>query len=211
MSKRSPDRFPRRERDFYPTPAKAVVPLLPHLRAARVRQFAEPCRGDGALVRILESAGLECIYQGDIANGQDALTVPRFPAPAITNPPYERAVLHRLIEHFLVAAEFFWLLLESDWMMTRQARPYMPHCSDVVVVGRLKWIPDSPAASLDNFARFRFDRTHGAGPILHTTATPTRAVACAQCGRAFSPTRSDARFCNHACRQRAYERRLSVR
>ena len=72
MGKRST--FERREYDFYPTPAAAVPPLIPHLRG--VRTFAEPCCGDGALVRHLKSFGLRCVYAGDIATGQDALASP---------------------------------------------------------------------------------------------------------------------------------------
>ena len=61
MGKRSS--FERREADFYPTPAKAVLPLVPFLRG--IRTFAEPCAGEGDLVRHLESFGLRCVYAGD--------------------------------------------------------------------------------------------------------------------------------------------------
>ena len=54
MGKRSG--FERSERDFYRTPPAAVPPLIPHLRG--VHSFAEPCCGDGALVRHLEAHGL---------------------------------------------------------------------------------------------------------------------------------------------------------
>ena len=53
MGKRS--NFERREADFYPTPRPAVLPLIPYLRSGGIRTFAEPCAGDGALVRHLES------------------------------------------------------------------------------------------------------------------------------------------------------------
>ena len=70
MGKRS--NFPKIPRDFVPTPLKAVEPLIPHLRG--IRTFAEPCCGDGRLVRHLESFGLRCTYAGDIHDtGQDAL------------------------------------------------------------------------------------------------------------------------------------------
>jgi hypothetical protein len=51
---------------------------------------AEPCCGDGALVRHLEPHGLRCVYQGDVATGQDALGIEHYSnADAIiTNPPY---------------------------------------------------------------------------------------------------------------------------
>src|SRR6478609_8426696 len=100
MDKRSS--FERRETDFYPTPAKAVAPLIPFLRAGAIRSFAEQCCGDGQLVRHLESFGLRCIYAGDISTGQDALARDSYGAcdSIITNPPWTRDVLHRLITHF---------------------------------------------------------------------------------------------------------------
>ena len=45
--------FERRPADFYPTPKAAVLPLIPYLRAAGIKTFAEPCCGDGDLVRHL--------------------------------------------------------------------------------------------------------------------------------------------------------------
>ena len=77
MGKRS--NFERREADFYPTPRAAVVPLIPYLRG--IRTFAEPCAGDGALVRHLESFGLRCVYGGDIRDGQDALELDHYGGP----------------------------------------------------------------------------------------------------------------------------------
>ena len=98
MGKRSS--FERREGDFYPTPRAAVLPLVPYLRG--IRSFTEPCCGDGALVRHLESSDLRCVYAGDIRNGQDALAHNHYGAAdaIITNPPYTRELMHRLIAHF---------------------------------------------------------------------------------------------------------------
>jgi hypothetical protein len=69
---------------FYPTPFEAVRPLIPHLRG--VRTFAEPCCGDGALVRHLESFRLRCVYRGDIATGQDALVRTATATPTRSSP-----------------------------------------------------------------------------------------------------------------------------
>ena len=52
MGKRSD--FERVERDFYPTPYKAVEPLIRHLPKKQFA-FAEPCAGDGALVEHIEN------------------------------------------------------------------------------------------------------------------------------------------------------------
>jgi hypothetical protein len=95
MGKRS--NFERIPRDFYPTPAAAVPPLIPHLRG--VRSFAEPCAGDGALVRHLEGFGLRCVYAGDIRDGQDALALDDYgnADAIISNPPWSRDQMHRLI------------------------------------------------------------------------------------------------------------------
>ena len=209
MSKRSP-RFERREGDAYFTPPAAVAPLIPHLRAARVRTFAEPCCGDGALVRVLESAGLRCRYQGDIATGQDALGLDSYGGAdvGVTNPPYVRPLMHALIHHLAKIAPT-WMLLELDWAATRQAEPFLPSCSDIVVVGRVRWIEGTKHAGMDNFGWFRFSAQHTGGPILHARESlPTRpSRSCRQCGEPYRAQRSDSRFCSDACRQRAHRSR----
>ena len=79
-------------------------------------------------MRHLEEFGLRCVYAGDIRSGQDALELDSYgKADAIiTNPPWSRGVLHRLIEHFQNIAPT-WLLLDSDWAQTKQAAPFLPH------------------------------------------------------------------------------------
>jgi hypothetical protein len=210
MGKRSAN-FERRERDFYPTPYAGVLPLIPYLRG--VRTFAEPCCGDGSLIRHLESFGLRCTYADDIATGQDALSVMSYGGAEviITNPPYQRALMHALIAHFQKIAPT-WLLLELDWAATKQAIPHLTHCSDIVVVGRLRWIKDSPHTGKDNFGWYRFDVRHSGGPIFRTQepAPAKRARPCDQCGESYRPSRADTRFCSPACKQRAYRERLAV-
>ena len=100
MGKRSS--FERVPRDFYPTPREAVLPLLPHL--APGTRFTEPCAGDGALVRHLESAGHHCELAYDIEGESlgvwpdDARTSLWLEGDAfITNPPWDRKVLHPII------------------------------------------------------------------------------------------------------------------
>ena len=127
-----------------------------------------PCAGDGALVRHLESFGLRCVYAGDIRTGQDALALDHYGAAdaIITNPPYTRELMHRLIAHFQRIAPT-WLLLDFDWSATQQAAPFMPHCSDIVVLARLKWIEGSKDTGKDNHAWYRFDARHSGGPVFH--------------------------------------------
>ena len=148
MGKRS--NFERVERDFYPTPYEAVVPLLPHL--APGTHFHEPCAGDGDLVRHLEADGHICDAAGDIDTGRDALDIIRTPAETfITNPPWDRRILHPLIEH-LSNIKPAWLLFDADWVHTKQSIPLIGRCQKIISIGRVKWIPDSKMTGKDNCA-----------------------------------------------------------
>jgi hypothetical protein len=160
MGKRSD--FERRERDFYPTPYAAVVPLLGHLPPRTL--FVEPCAGDGALVSHLHRHGHHCVDATDIDPGnpfigaRDALTAQIGQGQFfITNPPWERTILHPLIEHLSDQAPT-WLLFDADWMHTKQATPYLPRLRKIVSVGRVKWIPDSKMTGKDNCCWYLFDR-----------------------------------------------------
>jgi hypothetical protein len=210
MGKRS--NFERREADFYQTPRAAVAPLIPYLHG--IRSFAEPCAGDGALVRHLETFGLTCVYAGDIRSGQDALALDSYGVcdSIITNPPWSRDVLHRLITHFQDIAPT-WLLLDADWKQTRQAAPYLPCCSDIVAIGRVKWIEGSKHTGKDNACWFKFDARHTAGPVFHwrdQSEAIRRTRVCESCGKAYEPQRSSSRFCSETCRQRAHRKKLSA-
>ena len=145
--------------------------------AAAIKTFAEPCCGDGDLVQHLEPFGLVA----------DALGLDHYGAcdAIITNPPYTRDLMHRLIVHFQGTAPT-WLLLETDWMSTLQAMPYLGHCSDIVTIGRVKWIEDSKHTGKDNHAWFRFDASHKGATAIHRRnqgediAPLRRAAVCEQ-------------------------------
>jgi hypothetical protein len=169
MGKRSD--FKRVERDFYPTPMAAVVPLIPHLPAGA--SYVEPCAGDGTLVRHLERFEMECLIACDVEPKDgfisqfDAL---EFQVPVgigcdyiITNPPWDRKILHPMIEHFS-AMRPTWLLFDADWVHTKQAAHFMPYLRKIVSVGRVKWIPDSKMTGKDNCAWYLFDQS-STGPV----------------------------------------------
>ena len=84
----------------------------------------------------------------------------------ITNPPHTREVMHQMIAHFQRIAPT-WLLMDNDWASTRQAAPFLPECSDIVAIGRLKWIDGSKHTGKDNYSWFRFDAGHASGPVFH--------------------------------------------
>lgn len=128
-----------------------------------VKTFIEPCAGDGRLVRHLEINGLQCISAFDTEPDSlfirygDALTEPLC-GTIITNPPWYRPVLHAMINRFVCDADQAWLLFDADWIHTVQSRPYKPYCSDVVPIGRVRWIEGSTMSGKDNVAWYRFSR-----------------------------------------------------
>ena len=164
MGKRSD--FERVENDFYATPYEAVLPLLFFLPQGTL--FAEPCAGDMALVDHLERHGHKCWFASDLIKRSnrveqihDALTLndPLKTADCIiTNPPWDRDLLHPMIEHF-VEQNYCWLLFDADWMHTKQATKYLEKwCTDIVSVGRVKWIADSASTGMDNACWYRFTK-----------------------------------------------------
>ena len=160
MGKRSD--FERKPRDFYPTPMEAVKPLIPHL--PRKFTFAEPCAGDGALCRHLEHYGGVCMWASDIDPqlegihkndyseiGYNELIESEY---IITNPPWDRAILHPMIEH-LSKQKPTWLLFDADRMHTKQSIPYLRYLHKIVSVGRIKWFGNTTGK--DNCAWYLFD------------------------------------------------------
>ena len=173
MGKRSS--FDRVERDFYPTPEVAVRPLLPHI--PRGVRFAEPCAGNGALVKHLVNLHrASCIEMYDIEPQHHSVEKMdfRFAPPlhrevdyVITNPPWSRDILHPLIQHFRWQRPT-WLLFDADWMHTKQSRDYLQFCRKIVSVGRVKWIPDSKHTGKDNCAWYLFDTLRGGETKIET-------------------------------------------
>ena len=149
--------FPRLPQDAYPTPAEAVLPLLPHLKPGT--RFVEPCCGDGHLVGHLKRAGHVLVGAYDLP---DDARVKRYdeakPGIAfITNPPWRRDLLHPIIVNLANQAPT-WLLIDAGWAHTRQSAPYVPRLRAIVSVGRVKWIKDSPFTGKDDCAWHLFDR-----------------------------------------------------
>lgn len=164
MGKRS--NFKRRKNDAYDTPYKAVLPLIPHL--VPESSYAEPCAGKGELINHLAGFGYECKFSCDIKPRNndiiqcDALHIyqPLFEGRnidyIITNPPWTRQLLHPMIEVFRNIATT-WLLLDADWMHTKQASPYMDYCSLIVSIGRVSW-EENGVSGKDNCCWYRFGK-----------------------------------------------------
>ena len=160
MGKRS--NFERNERDYYRTPEEALIPLLPHIDYITFN-FIEPCAGDGTLTSLLlKYTDGKCIYQSDIEPQEsnilrkNVLDIEDKPDYYITNPPWDRKLLHPIIEH-LSDLSPTWLLFDADWIHTKQSKPYQQRIKQIVSVGRVKWIPDSKMTGKDNCCWYLFD------------------------------------------------------
>jgi hypothetical protein len=93
-----------RPRDFWPTiDRRCIPPLLWHLRDGV--EYGEPLAGGGHLIILLNETSARCVYAADLKPSAygvveaDALTatVPADAEVIITNPPWTRAILHKLI------------------------------------------------------------------------------------------------------------------
>ena len=91
-----------------------------------------PCAGDGRLVNHIKVHGGICTWasdiepQADFVLKADALNVePQVADCVITNPPWNRKILHPMIEHFSDRIPT-WLLFDADWMHTKQSVPFIP-------------------------------------------------------------------------------------
>lgn len=171
MAKRSEQVFKRHERDFYKTPLAAVIPLLPHLNPQTM--FIEPCAGDGALLDILIDYNHEVIDAVDIEPQRNDICFGNAIIGSfrhknfdcfITNPPWDRNILHLIIENLSNQAPT-WLLFDADWIHTKQAKPYLNRLVKVVSIGRVKWFPETKQTGKDNCAWYLFDKPRASNII----------------------------------------------
>ena len=151
--------FKRNARDFYPTPYEAVLPLLPYLNKGTI--FTEPCAGDYRLSEHLIKHNHVCENAFDIEpqdsrvickNALDIKQAKMF----ITNPPFYSGILYSMIDHLRSIAPT-WLLLPSDKAYNKTFGRFMNYCSNMIAVGRVRWIEGSKMASTDNFAWYKFE------------------------------------------------------
>lgn len=134
--------------------------------------FIEPCAGGGDMIQAVENIGPTCVYACDIAptDYTEPTDVGVWPHSyelvpekvleqadcIITNPPWTRSILHPFIWWCIDSGKPAWLLLDANWAITKQARPMLAYCSDIVPTARLKWIPDTKDSAKDDTAWFRF-------------------------------------------------------
>jgi hypothetical protein len=161
MGKRSD--FERHERDYYPTPLKAALPLYRYVRGMT---YCEPCAGGNHLVRALKPVA-RCVAKYDIEPQHSSIVRLDFrqleerhlngAELIITNPPWKENLLREMIEHFTLLRPT-WLLLSSALVNNeRFCTNSMKYMSDFVPVGRISWLQNGKSG-FEDAAWYRFDR-----------------------------------------------------
>lgn len=128
--------------------------------------FVEPCAGAGNMVYHLSDMGMSCVYACDIEPEGAGIALHSYEMipghvlaradAIITNPPWSRGLLHPFIDWCIKSGKPSWLLIDTAWAATRQAKPYLAYCSHIVPTPRLKWIKDSEHAAKDDTSWYRF-------------------------------------------------------
>lgn len=170
MGKRSD--FERVERDYYRTfDPKAGEAIRSYLPQNGDYTYAEPFCGRGDLIKQLEG---KCNFASDIEpDDENNVTNSHFQTKSfldvteddlkdcsmvITNPPWDRKLLHQTIEHF-ANMKPTWLLFDSNWMFTKQSVPYIEkYCVEIVTIGRMRWFENTKVTGKDDCCWFLFDK-----------------------------------------------------
>lgn len=162
MGKRSD--FERKPRDYYRTfDLRAGKALEQHIKERST--YIEPFAGRGDLVDQLTF--LKCVGMTDIEpQREDIIQRDAFDYTAddfigvdycISNPPWDRKLLHPLISHY---AEFVptWFLFDSDWLFNVSSAPIIDkYLKEIVAIGRMKWDETTNMSGKDNCAWYLFD------------------------------------------------------
>ena len=135
--------------------------MIPHL-TDEDRWFVDPCAGTGELLGHLADlgffgVGLVIAPRGPGIRQADALFDVLPAGTRITHPVWDRKILHPLIETLSDGGKT-WMLIDADWMHTRQAKPLLPRLRKVVSIGRVKWIPNSPTTGKENVCWYCFTK-----------------------------------------------------
>ena len=176
MAKRSPGQFARLPQDQYATPLAGVEPLLPYLDPAT--HFVELCTGEGLLAGHLKGAGHVLVGAYDLLHDARTQRYPEANDGVIfcTDPPWRRDFLPPAIVNLSDQAPT-WLLIDADYLHTRQSIPFMPRLRAVISVGHLKRIPGSPHTGKDNAIRTLWSRPDDRATVRFIGRQRTRFIA----------------------------------
>lgn len=89
----------------------------------------------------------------------DRMTAAHYAAQVIANKKrkHPESDIQRAIVKHLAGIAPTWTLLPWDFAANVYFGGVAAWCSDIVPIGRVKWIPGSPSAGVDNCAWYRLD------------------------------------------------------
>ena len=148
-------------------PVRALLTHLPILSAW------DTCEGDGSLLAALQRYGVKAV-----ATGHDFFALRRPPVEVdaiIMNPPYgeqrrgEQAV--HFLEHALtLPVQYLAALLPIDFDSAISRQHLFRHCTSftgkIVLIGRLRWIPDSTGSPSTNHCWCLWDHANVEAPVV---------------------------------------------
>ena len=109
----------RNERDFYPTPRTAFLPLIGFLPTTL--SIWEPACGDGRLIEMMAAYGL-CAGGSDLKNGYDYLEDVTYRECVVTNPPFILAM--DFCDHAIRLSGETFLLLRLNFLGSQKRGPW---------------------------------------------------------------------------------------
>lgn len=142
----------KKQGDFYETPRWAIEALLK--REGFDGVILEPCCGKGAISKVLEGYGYK-VKSSDIATedniygekGIDALRIDKVSDNIITNPPYNKKILNKIVEHLsIIYVKKMALLLRLTFLESEGRREFLsslPLKSIYVFSSRVTMYPEN--------------------------------------------------------------------
>ena len=155
MSKRRPGLKPR-DRDDWPTPWPAVVPLLKLLEPRT--KFIEPVAALASWSSISSALAMSRCGLRLADRSRTASYAIEPDTIFVTNLPWRRQFGMNDIIVNLSDQRPLWGLVYADWLFTSRATPCLPRLRAVAAVGRVKWIANSPHAGMENCCWCLFGR-----------------------------------------------------
>jgi hypothetical protein len=225
MSRNFKSGHKRQPQNFYATPPWVTEELLETLRRWGIRlpkgKIWEPCCGDGAISRELESRGYsvvstDLVYRGYGEGGRDFMKEDRLPdgvTAIVTNPPYGPE-LPKFVDHALELLRpvggMLVLLVNNQWKTaaTNSARCRIPaYEASVTLSKRIRWFPGTKEQPKENHCWLIWDHSRRPGPAKDLFAAPNvesepEIRSCIVCRNPLPLTaRADKQHCSPRCRQ----------
>ena len=179
--------YARVSKDRYITPRSAITRLDRYFDLSGIR-YIEPCFAEGSIQSHLAASGALCAYASGLepevagVEAVDALgegeqgyeRAARVADVILTNPPWDRALLHPMIARFSDAAPSL-LLFDSNWINTKQAGVFQDRLVAVFQAGRHRWFEgqdgDKGMSPKEDTSWYLFDRPM-AGRLPHFVLKP---------------------------------------